>query len=498
MAVWAVLLAISTAGGGMIGYRVYLRSDFYRRGIEKKLACFFGLPIEVAQVEPHRFSARRLRGVQIWLPQRRARVFHCPQAIWETADEKVPKGTVIHVYQANLAINSDQWESGDYMRVLRASLVHNFKELNISQVRFHDAVITWLHKGFELRAGRVDGLVEFDGNSANGGGHAELTSYSLNGMTVNDPIRIQAELDPQNPQALIPQVSLTVNTMPVHVLGLDQLLQSRVTQGLFAGRIQIRQSQKSEEIEIDGFISDVRTDEFTRLMPGGVVSAVVDFKISHCLIRDRQLVSMSFDGEICELVIDSLLSRFGLPEMGGQVSLNVEHGHIENGLLQRLVASGQWQDGSLPVVSRLLLNGLSLEGKFDAKVNSLTIEENELVGGNIELTAAIPDGQTGQIETAVLLGIFKQRLGLTLPEMILPEKIEYVHMGARLIIDRQQVRLLSADGPAGPALITLQLYGQKIPLFGQVDKKFDIKPFLDKAKERTREKVSQFKDAAKP
>ncbi len=154
----ALVLLLSVGGilGGTLGYGLYYRSDYYRRKVERALTEFFGLPTDVRAVRPNSFQSRRLHDIQMWLPQRRARIFWAPVAIWD-ASANDSGGTVLHVYNSVLAVGSKEWEADDYMRVLRASLLHNFSELNIRRVEFHNASITWPRQEFQIRADGVDG-----------------------------------------------------------------------------------------------------------------------------------------------------------------------------------------------------------------------------------------------------------------------------------------------------------------------------------------------------
>ncbi|UCD30114.1 MAG: hypothetical protein JSV03_06485 [Planctomycetota bacterium] len=490
----SVILLITAALCGLIGHEVYFRSDYYRRGVESGLTEFFGLPVDVNKIAPSGISARKLSDVQIWLPQRRARIFQCPKAIWDTSGSEVQDGTIIHVHNADLSIGSQEWESGDYMRVLQASLAHNFQQLDIRQVRFHNTRITWPRKELTLSADGVEGNVLFD-NNCNGGGHAELTSRSLNGVTVREPIRIQAILDPLDPEALIPEVTLTVPALSIGMLGLGQVLQSTITQGTFAGEITLRQSAQGDEIEATGFVKNIRLSEFTKLVPGGAVPAIIDFKIDQAHIRDQLLIKLAFSGRIRKLQVDALLHRFGLPKIHGTVELTVDHGLITKNTIQQFNASGQWVGGSLETLTGVLLDGVSLQGTLLVQVNSLVIENNKLIGGNIDLMATLPKGKTGKIERKVLIDLVNNQLGLTLPENLLPEVVEYVQLGAKLTIEGHKIRLTSAEGPVGPALITIRLSGLNVPLLGQIDKTFDVDRLLQQAGKRAKDKVRALKDS---
>src|SRR5207237_9378124 len=78
-----VFLGIGSTLGLTVAYGVYYRSDHYRREVESSLNQFFGLPVEVDGVEPHTFTARKLTGIRMWLPGKRAQIFDCPVTVWD-------------------------------------------------------------------------------------------------------------------------------------------------------------------------------------------------------------------------------------------------------------------------------------------------------------------------------------------------------------------------------------------------------------------------------
>jgi len=487
---WGVLLVVGVAFAGGVGFWAYLGSDHYRRRVQAGLADFFGLPTDVGGIRPVGVYDRELSGVQIWLPQRRARIFSCPRTVWDVNARDLPDGaTAIHVHDGFLSIGSSEWDFEDYERVLRASLAHNFQQLGIQQVRFHNTRIVWPRGNFQLAAGGVNGKVVFDDDNNNGGGHAELTAGSLNGVSVNEPIRISAELDPQNSEALISEVTLDVPALPLNALGLEQVLQSRITQGLFAGKITYRQLASGQEIEAAGYVSDVRLDQLTKLIPGGPVPAIVDLKIDRARIRDRNSIEVVFSGRLRDLQVDPILSRYNLPAIGGTINLTVGSGQFVDGVLRHLSAKGQWVGGSLETLTETLLDGVRLPGNLLLRVNSLIVADNRPVSGDIDLIVNLPEGRTGTIERTLLMDMLQKQLDLSVPEEMLPEIVEYVQMGAKLTVEGYKIRLTSAKGPAGPALITVKLYGIDVPVLGQVDKTFDIEPLVKQARDRAQDKV---------
>ncbi|MBI4581725.1 MAG: hypothetical protein HY718_18660 [Planctomycetes bacterium] len=481
-----VLLTTATTVGGTIAYGLYYRSDRYRRHVERGLTEFFGLPTDVRTVRPHTLRSRVLTNIQMWLPERRARIFVCPRAVWD-ASPRHGGGTVLHLYNSVMSIGSEAWESEDYMRVLRASLLHNFSELDIRQVRFHDGSLTWPRRDFEMRADGVDGTITFD---PQGRGEAVLTAHSLNGTRVTEPVRIHALIDPANPDDFLPEVGLDVPPLPLAALGLNEALQSRVTQGSFTGRITLRQSLTADTIELAGSAQDIRLDELTTWLEGGPLSGLVDLTIHRALIRERELAFLRFNGEIRDLTVDPVLRRFGLPEIGGTVRLAVDNGRFEEGSIVGLTVAGHWRGGSLDVLSRMLLKSQSIDGQVDVRINSLIVQHDQLASGNIDVDATPPPGKPGTIDRALLLNLLEEYLGFQVPTMLarmLPESVEFVRARAKLLVDGTNLQVLTIPDATTGAILTVRIAGQDIPIVRAIDHTFDLSPLVDQAAQRAKE-----------
>ncbi len=459
--------------GGTLAHGLYYRSDHYRRGVERKLALFFGLPVDVSAIDPHGFTSRRLSDIRIWLPDRRAMIFSCPSAVWDAAGVEGSGGDaggLLHVADAQLEIGSEEWESEDYMRVLRASLAQDFRSLDIRRIVFEDATIAWPRADFRLAARGVNGEVDFD---RGGRGQATLTSHTLNGYRAAEPVQLLAAIDPLN-EHFLPEVTLVVPRLPLAELGIASAVGGPVTRGAFTGRMVLRESAGGQTVELDGRLDDVQLAELTRRVEGGAIPALVKLDVEHLLLRDRVVERVVFAGELRDLDVDALLTRFGLPELGGRARIMVHAGRWDAGRLERLNASGQWVDGSLDALTRRLLGRDGATGRLSAKVNGLVVEDDVLVGGDVDLTARPAGGESGTLDRELLIELAERLFGVRLPEKMLPEKVPYVQMGARLLIERGKVRVLSGEGPAGRALVTVRVFGQDLPLLAGVDRTFSI------------------------
>ena len=477
-AAWGTWLVVAGVLTATVCHALYYRSDLYRRRLQAELGEFFGLPVEVGGVAPHSFTARQLKDVRVWLPEKRDLIFRCPLIVWDTAVPTEGGNIAIEIRRPVWMLGSEAWGSRDYMRVLQAGLRHNFQAARVGEVHLQQARLEWLWPGCPLYAEDVEGKLVFD---RQGKGRANLECRRFNGYATSIPIQISARVDPQADD-LIPEVALVVPDLPVAALGLDQMLQSRLTQGVFAGTIKLHQSPQGDRIVFSGRAGRVRLEEWTKRVPGGAISGLLDLTIEEAVLQDRQLRELRFRGEAGQLAIDSLLDQFGWPRMGGTAHLHVLDAHVTNSTVARLHVSGRWDGGSLDNLCRELLGKTGLQGRLRARINALIVENNQIVSGDVELSGEPANGKPGTIDRALLLEAFERMFGLSLPKQLLPERVEYSQMGVRILISRQEIRVLSGQGPAGPAVITTRVFGQDLPLGAGLDLHLPTEEVLGKTR----------------
>lgn len=476
----SIFLIVASALGTTLGYGLYFRGDGYHREVEARLTAFFGMPFEVGRIRPHSLTARQLLEVRMWLPDRRARVFDCPRVVWDAAGAEQGAAARLDLHHPIIEIGSGEWEKDDYMRVLRASLQHDFHLLNVQEIRLHDARLRWPREDFELLAEEVSGEIRF---AADGTGKAVLTAQRINGLTVSEAIRITARVEPRN-EALLPEVILTVPRLPLAGLKLEPLAGGPVTRGSFEGRITLRQEPPNHEIEVTGVATDVQLAELTGRVETGPIPALLNISIEEGRVRNRRLEHLAFRGEITDLEVDALGPRFGLPAMGGKLRLSVLQARLSEKGIGLVRAAGEWRDASLEQLLEAARVTGRATGRLRVRLNSLRVEDDALTGGDIDIHIEPPPGRPGIVSRELLLSLLRRYTSAALPEALLPAEIEYAHAGAKLMIDDRQVRVLAVEGPAGKSLVTLRVLGRDMPLAGDLDLTFPLDPLLDEARER--------------
>ena len=463
-----VLLVVGLfAGWG--GFQWYVRRDGYRRDVQQRLSTFFGLPTDVGGVKPCGLCGRELHNVQMWLPGRRDRIFHAPLVIWDSSGPRVE----LDIHDAVLTVGSPQWQQEDYMRVLRASLLHNFDDLTLGTVRFHNATFSRPGRTFQISAEKAGGKVEFD---PTGRGQADLMARTLNGQAVPEPIRIRAAIDPYLPDDFLPQVSLEIPALPLAQLGLDQVLGSPVSQGSFSGKVTLRQSGNEDTVELHGTASGLKLEELTGL-GGPPVRGKADLRIGRGFVRAGQLEELSFTAQLSELDVDSLTTRLSLPKLGGSLTLEAYGGLADRFGLKQMGLRGSWKGISLPELARATLGHPGLGGRLNLEIRSLTVMEGKLASADMEAVAD-PGAGSRTIARDLLLKVMADEVGIELPAIVaalLPSEVPYERLGAKILIAGNQVHAVGLGLPPGGILV-VDAGGRPMELIPEIRR--TIKPEL--------------------
>jgi hypothetical protein len=206
----------------------------------------------------------------------------------------------------------------------------------------------------------------------------------------------------------------------------------------------------------------------------------MDLRIEGARIRDQKLEMLRFGGQVRHLEVNSVAPHLHLPLIGGELRLLLENGVVGPRGIEALFATGQWTGASLDELSTALLGRTGVRGQLQLAINSLTVAGGELTAGDIDVIATPPPAGRGTIERDLLLELLQRQLGLPIPAALLPEQIEFVQIGAKLVIGEGKLRVLSLQGPAGPAILTLQAFGATRPLLENVDQSFELKPLMDR------------------
>ena len=468
---------------GTLGYAAYFRSDCYRRRTAARLARFFQLPVEIGRVEPYTFHGRVFRDVSIWLPDRRDRVFFCPAAIWREAGPSGRPDIFLDLAGGTLTIGSESWLPEDYRYILRSALTENLSRVSLRRVLLHGMELVWPKGSGRLVAEGVTGEIAFHDNQH---GDATFVSRRLNGCEVTEPIHIYARVQPGQDDFL-PEVQLTVPRLPIATLKLDRLLGSPIRTGYFDGRITYHQREGAEYVQLSGQADGLELRELTQHAPFGPLAGRLTLRIEDAHIAalpKSGLESIRFNGRVEELDLGALAAWAGYPGIAGRANLIVYQAFLEGRRLREFSAGGRIDAVRLEQITRLLGRG-EIRGDLTIRLNAVRIVDDQIAALDADIDVVPPAGGAGTIDRQLLLGTFKDLLGLSLPEQLLPERIEFARIGAKVLANEGRLRLLGTAGENRDAMLVLRLLGQDIPIPAPTET-FSIRSVLDRMQARAR------------
>ncbi len=471
-----VVLVVAGSLGATAGYGLHLGSKRYIRRTQAQLSAFFELPCDIGGVAPLTFSSRLFSDVAVWLPDRRAPVFRCAEAVWHEGRDRGQTTCRLELSHGTFAIASDAWGREDYVRVLRSGLGHDFDAIRLDEVRLHDFAIEFRRDALRLLCGRADGVITFGDN---GDSLARLSAAEFNGVLMAEPVQIAARFDPGG-GVVLHEVVLTVPEIPLVHLGLDGLLRSRLTRGRFSGRVEYFQSDVPTA-RVAGRLSDLSLDEITRGMRIGPLRGVLDIAVDDIRIADRLVTHLVARGQVSDLRIEDVGRLIGEPRLRGRGDLNLRAIDASLGHLNRLAFDGILTEVPIEPLCALLGTG-TMTGELAVRINALRVVQDAIEWADIEIDAMPPRGEIGTIDRELLLtgvrGVLGEEWVARLPVQVLPDRIEYARCGLRLNVRDNRLRILGTHGPARDHILTLRVLGQELPVVRSLRREIDLTPTL--------------------
>jgi hypothetical protein len=466
--------------GASLAYGWYLRSDMYREGLEARVSEYLGLPVRIGYVRPLALDSLAPGDVRAYLPGREEPIFHCEQAIWRDRREDGETGHSLKLKRGRLTLGSraQSWHGPDYQQLLTSSLGHDFSDLELEYVHLSEMDIEVIRSRWDLRIDDASGQVLFGFDD--GLARAELATNSINGHGVNEPIRVSADFTPGTDLNLR-EVRLRVPRMPLAALKLDSLLHSTITQGSFAGSVTYREGA-SYSIDVSGVADELRLDEIT----GSLGDLAVGGRLDHIAVEsvrfaDGELRHVEFNGRLSALPLADVADLLALPSIEGCLSLRVEHAQIVNGGLAHLAATGAIDEVDLGLLTEALGLG-DVAGTLAIDLQDVTIVNDQLVSARIEVIAGPSPGRLTTIDRQVVIELARRYLGLELTNLPF-EELEFVKLGALLVIDGQDLRVLSPFDDGAQILLSVRLFGREVPIIRAPSQTFHLDDLVDQVYE---------------
>lgn len=475
----SVLLVIgSTAVTG--GYTWYLHSHAYRRKVKSKVEAFFDLPASIGRTIPLSFSSRGFRDLVLWLPDRKAVVYRGAQAVWHdepTAEQ--PLGWRLELYDGQLTLDEALSRQAVTERV-RGGLA-GIDELQLHTVDVFGVDLTYRRRGLELSARSASGRITFPSESQ---GKASLVAHVINETRVTEPIHIFADFDPRG-GVIMHELILQCARVPIAALALNDVLGSAVGHGEFSGKVIYQEQPEHWQVTLAGSAEDVQLAELTAALPRGPVRGMVTLRLEEARLIEQALARLQVTGQVRNVPLGDLTRVLRLPRLSGSADLRVQECLLQNGRVVYFSATGQVRDIPCEQLSRLLGEG-EISGWLDVGINRIYVEDNELRAADIDLVARPPADGAGTIDRELLLGAIQRIFGVELPP-ILPARIEYAALGAKLLVEHDRLRILGSHGADGRTVLTVRVRGLEIPVIRQPKASFDLRPTLEALRRRAQQ-----------
>lgn len=464
-----------------IGVAWYLRSASYRATCAAVLSNALGLPSEIGGIVPLSRSAREFRDILVWLPDKRGVAHSCERAIVQyTPTARDPLEYEIELIGGTSEISTRTWLRSDYRDVIESGLRPGFTEYGPRRVKFSKIHLVFERDDFRADLSDAAGTVDFDDPLH---GRARAICASLNGYASSEPVLLTAAFSPTSDGIRADQLVLTVPSLPLAIMGLNQLAGLLISQGTFDGKLVYSEPDGQKRVVVTGHCAGLDLTELTGGRLGlGWRGRCPEIEMQELRVENRVPRLLRFRGRLEDVEIGDILGTLGLTETVGRVSLTVGEAQISPAGVERFVASGDCADLDLAALSKALGLGV-MTGVLRVRIADLTIVDSRLKSA--EVTLAVPDaGDTPNwIEGRVLREIARRLLKLELPP-ILPERVEYSKLGVRLEVQDEELHIFGTHGEKEATILTVRLLGRDLPLIQEPKRSFDLGPVFDDLRSR--------------
>lgn len=483
-----LVLAVAMVGGSLIwtaGYGLRLRSERYRTKVETDLSQFFELPCSVGGIRGHTFSSREFKNVEVWLPDRRDRVFACDRAIWWERQRNGAEFNELELSGGLLVLGTDRWRHEDYRQVFQSGLGHNFENLNLTGVKLSDFELAFDRSGVSVHCRDTSGGIDMSDPKD---GVAHLVAYELGGQRVSQGVRIDARFLPRN-GVEVSEFVLTVPEVPLAAVGISGLLGTGAMSGRFTGRVRYLKTSNEPEVWIDGTVDGADLAELKTRGPLGPLAGRLSVSVHGARIAQSTLTHFRGSGMIAGLSLSSFAPLLERSTLSGTATLTADYIDLALGHINRLRLEGDLDGLSLQEWLELWGRG-SATGKLTIRINNLDVVNDAIKSADVEVHAVPPPGAPGTIDRELLLTAAEKAFDFTWPESVpkrlLPERVEYAELGMRLLVRDNHLRILGTHGPDGDTILTIRVFGAPVGIIREQSETIDLGPHLETLFERLR------------
>ena len=477
------------------GYSYYLRSPGYRQRCAASLAEKLRLPCEIGAVVPRSRHRRGFKNVVVWLPEKRGRALTCENAlVINTPTAGNPEAYEIRLGGGSSEISTRTWLRQDYRSVLESGLRPGFSPDGPRKVTFEKMNLAFVRDRFRAELHDAAGVVSFNEPTA---GHAAITCKKLNGYQPERPVTIAADFSPHVSGIRIDQLELNIPDLPLKIARLDQLAGLNLQTGRFNGQLTYEENDDGEVLTISGMCRALELAECTQGLTTPVWQGrCPKIEVQELRVENNSPTRLRFSGALDQVDLGRLLETWGLPGVIGTISFDVGDAQLSKHGIDRFVASGQGIGISLETLSEALGCG-TMTGRLDITISDLRIENNILKSMDVSLIVVDATEEANWIEGRLLREIISRTLKINLPP-VLPERIEYTRLGAKLEARDEVLYIFGTHGEREKTIMTARLYGNDLPLIFEPRRSFDLGPWFDELRSRASKHLEQLGQQLQP
>lgn len=469
-------LLLVASVGATAGYAWYLRSAAYRASCAQVLRERLGLPCDIGRITPRSASTREFRDVVIWLPERRDEALTCRSAlVRQTPSSKEPDAYEIEIVGGECEISTRTWLRSDYRGLLESGLRPGFSRDGPRRLSFEDMDVRFEREQFRMELRGAAGRIDFLSRDL---ATATIFCRNFNGAEMSEPVLLTARFSPVEDGVQMDHLELVTPEAPLKVARLEALLGAPAESGTFRGRVRYAEHGGQRELLVSGVCRDLDLAEFTRpWFPRAWQGRCPEIELQELRAENGVPTRLRFRGALRNVALGDVLAAWGMESVGGSLDLSVGSAVLSTEGVERFVASGRCDDVSLEALSGAIGWG-RMSGNFHATITDLTIDANHL--RSLEASLLVDDAGEAPnwIEGGLLREVAQRVLSFSIPP-ILPARVPYSKLGARLDLQDEQLRVYGTHGAGENTILTLRLFGRDVPTVFEPKDKFDLKPWFD-------------------
>ena len=488
-----VVLVVGGSVGVSAGYALYLRSDLYHRTFLARLSERLGVTVDCRDVRRLGHGGHELLDTRVSLDAGGSSVFACDRAVWQAGDQTLARGFVLDLIGGWILVGSADWPKSQYTQLLRTSLGQDFSAMRLGQVRVRDVDIRFAAPFGQLTAGATRGVINV---TESGEAVASLDSFVLNGVAVDEPVNIAARFTP-GANLQFSEVRLSIPSVPVAALGLADPMAAAQAEGTFSGTITYGRDSEGISVDLSGALRDADLVMLTAKLEGGPYRGHLDVRLRDVNITNRKLTKLYASGRVADFHVGDVLPELASIDTPATLTLDVDDLQWHEHAIRYMQASGAATGLSLDAVTRLVGPG-RITGTIRVDIVELRIVDDKIARAVFVVEAVQPKDGPGLIDRSVLAYAATRWLGLNVGSF-LPSAIEYERLGARFIIEGDELRVEGTHGVDSRIILTARVFGRSFAVVPAPDRVFEapdlLAAFRDRARDIDRDDVRSWWDA---